>query len=487
MTEIQRIVFWTDDPFGISVYLLKNMAHLIDHLFRALNDDETEIFTIFKKEVNDKNLLDVLDSRVPLPAAFIDFTILLIQQNVQRTRLIGSHKMTEEILKLDLEQIESQHLKIDWTKEHEVILLFHAVDKQWITFWADLKGEWITAVDWQDREAGDMSEDIKNDAINKISTVLTRMAKMSQKELTLKVETMANNYPRPSDSDFFVTAAISAYAVACGFDPFHYIELVEKKIGSGGGDQVRERILFEYIKQNSPDVALFIERKRKESEDNSGDEHGPKLKRRKAPNYSQRPPITQKTSVDQKLWVNQSFKGVPNNKIDSELSLNSFKTLMENGWVGDEVINKFFEMLEKRDEEMQKNGDLKRRSVFCNSQLLNLFRKDPDIVPRFPKLMIKRKIFMFNCDKVYVPVNISNSHWALVMASIQEKKIEYYDSLHWNGDKHMEDVMKFLCQHYKIENEGAELDPREWKMGSAEVPKQNNGKVQGAGVQIIAS
>jgi Ulp1 family protease len=84
-------------------------------------------------------------------------------------------------------------------------------------------------------------------------------------------------------------------------------------------------------------------------------------------------------------------------------------------------------------------------------------------------------------------VNISNSHWALVMASIQEKKIEYYDSLHRNGDKHMEDVMKFLCQHYKIENEGAELDPREWKMGSAEVPKQNNGKVQGAGVQIIAS
>jgi hypothetical protein len=478
MTEIQRIVFGTDDPFGISVYLSKNMVSKnMDYLFRPLDKLEAKILKKFKKEVNDKSVLDVLDSKVPLPAAFIDFTILLIQQNVQSTRLIGSHKITEEILKLD--RFESQHLKVDWTKEHEVILLFHAVDKQWITFWADLNQEWITAFDWQDRKAGDMSEDIKNDAINKISVVLTRMAKMSKKELTLEVKTMANNYPRPSDSDSFVMAAIAAYAVACGLDPFKYIESVKQEIGDR--DLVRERILFEYLKQNSPNVAVFIESKRKESEDNSGDEHGPKLKRRKVPNYSQCPLITQQTSVDQKRWVNLSFDCDPNVLfIGSQFTLEHYKTLMNNRWLGDDVINKFFKMLEKRDAAMQKNGDLDRRSFFCQTSFLYLLRKcGPSSVAAVTKKMV-------NVDKIYVPVHISDCHWALVMVSMQEKQIEYYDSLGMNGgNSHMQIMISYLCQ--RESNRGYELVPEDWTMKTAEVPKQKNGTVQGAGVQIIAS
>jgi hypothetical protein len=465
----------------------------MDHLFKPLQIWETPVFEKFIKEVNDKSVLDVLDSKVPLSAAFIDFTILLIQQNVVSTSLIGSHKTTEEILKL-----ESQPLKIDWTKEHEVIVLFHAVDEQWITIWADLKKGWITAVDWGDRQAGDMSKDIKNDAINKISAVLTRMAKMSKKELTLKVRRIQNKYPRPLDSDFFIMAAVSAYTVACGLDPFDYI-------ASHKGN-IRERIILEYVKHISPDVAAFleskrkefieeskkeqefieeskrkeiIESKRKESEDNSGDEHGPKLKRRKAPNYSQWPSITQKTSVDQKQWVDDSFKGGPNDIIDEGLTLKSFRSLKEHGWIAGEVIDKFFSMLQERDKEMQKNRDLDGKSFFCGTYFLLCLQRDVSITGT-----VKR---MDNWDKMYVPVHVGGKHWALVMVSIHEKQLEYYDSLGYDGTRYMETLISYLCETETSSRGYKKLVPEDWRMINAEVPKQNNGKVQEAGVQIIAS
>jgi hypothetical protein len=524
----QWITFWAVST-GEWITLSKNMREKKQHLFRPLDESETEVLEKMKIEKAGNSVLDVLDSKVPMSADFVDFTLSLIQQNVQPTHLIGSHNMTKAIL-----NFESQKLD-DWTKDREVILLFHKVGKQWITVWANLREEWITAFDWQDREAGDMNEDIKDDARNKISAVLTKMAKKSKKELTLTILTVNENYPRPSDSDFFIMAALSAYAAACEMDPFKYIEFVKAEIGSGGGDRdpVRERILlefikgtrpdiaafierkrkeselssadviskhaadwgldpfeyiqflgsgggdrdpgretilFEYVKQERPNVAAFIESKRKEPEDNSGDEHGPKIKRHKAPNYSQWPPITRETSVDQKWWVKQSFGGVPNNGFDSQFTLDSFKTLMEEEWLGDQVINKFFEVLEKREEEMQKNGDLDTRSFFCNTYFLVLLERtqgSKDSVTRVTTGMV-------GCDKIYVPAHINGNHWALYTVSMQEKQIEYYDSLGLNGtsNSHMKCLLKYLCDT----DTSRELVPGDWTTKNVEVPRQENSK-----------
>jgi hypothetical protein len=471
------------------------------HLFRPLCPSEVTILKKFEREATDRSLLDVLNSNIPLPAAFVDFTISLIQQNVESTRLIGSHNRTEAILKLDLEEFASKRLKIDWTKEYELILLFHAVSEQWITFSVNLNEKKICAIEWQDQETGGMCEETKKKAINKIRAVITMMAKKSKKELKLEVVPNSFDSQRSSKHDFFMVAAISTFALAGGYNPStYYSEYNKITDGRPCGEHFRERILFEYVQQKCPDVALFVESKRKESKDNmtqGGDEHGPKPKRRKTatdssgPNYLQLPSITQKTSVDQKHWVQQSLlrnEFSPNDRIAVHLSIQSFQTLKPGIWIGDEVISMFMLLLDRRDAKMHKNEVLSRRSHFCQSYFLHLFRQNGlDFVERYAKTMVKRNIIIFDCDKVYVPVHISNCHWGLVMASIQEKKIEYYDSLGYNGDIHMKDVMEYLFQHHTGETRGAELVPAEWKMRTAEVPKQYNSKGQGAGVQIIAS
>jgi Ulp1 family protease len=232
-----------------------------------------------------------------------------------------------------------------------------------------------------------------------------------------------------------------------------------------------------------------------------GDEHEPKPKRRKtatdssAPDHPQLPftSITQKTSEDQKKRVEQYFSQQycsRSDDISKDFRLKSFKTLQPGGWVGDEVINMFLDVLDERDARMHQGMVGQKRSFFLNSHFLQKFHDEGRaFVVRRVKRMGKRGITsMFECDKVYVPLHISKNHWALVMVSIQEKKMEYHDSLGSNksktGFEHMCTVREYLRQHYEEETKG--ILTHNWTMKIAEVPKQNNGKVQGAGVQIAS-
>ena len=48
-------------------------------------------------------------------------------------------------------------------------------------------------------------------------------------------------------------------------------------------------------------------------------------------------------------------------------------------------------------------------------------------------------------DKIFIPVNINNTHWCLAVIYVQEKEIRYYDSLSGeSGTFVMENLSQFL-------------------------------------------
>ena len=44
-----------------------------------------------------------------------------------------------------------------------------------------------------------------------------------------------------------------------------------------------------------------------------------------------------------------------------------------------------------------------------------------------------KNIDIFEYDKIFIPINISNGHWTLAVISMQLLEIKYYDSLNGNG------------------------------------------------------
>ena len=84
---------------------------------------------------------------------------------------------------------------------------------------------------------------------------------------------------------------------------------------------------------------------------------------------------------------------------------------------------------------------------------------------------------IFKLDKIFFPVNQGNQHWNLIIAFMQEKRIQYYDSMGGLGI----DDMNFLLNYFKDEHLERKHFPlpnaQEWKLVSTThtTPRQPNG------------
>jgi len=74
-----------------------------------------------------------------------------------------------------------------------------------------------------------------------------------------------------------------------------------------------------------------------------------------------------------------------------------------------------------------------------------------------------------NLDYIFISVNHSNTHWALISVSIKEKIIRYYDSLKWND----RGIMKLVQDH--LTSISLNPDKEEWRTEiCSELPIQTN-------------
>lgn len=192
------------------------------------------------------------------------------------------------------------------------------------------------------------------------------------------------------------------------------------------------------------------------------------------------------TSIDIVLDSNQSFA---NTVIDRE----SFRTLMANRWVNDEIINSYLcGFLRERDAFLCGKDCHRQPSLFFNTFLMDL-------------LFVKRKVYDFSAvrkwtvgarggpinlrdyEKVFLPINNSNSHWMLIVLCMKTKEIWFVDSLYnpVNEEKFVGIVCKWLGDNF---NQSVEQITREWQLLSCNGgPQQTNGYDCGIFVMSSAS
>jgi Ulp1 family protease len=55
---------------------------------------------------------------------------------------------------------------------------------------------------------------------------------------------------------------------------------------------------------------------------------------------------------------------------------------------------------------------------------------------------------MFALDKVFFLINLGNSHWGLVVANVQQHRLQYYDSMRKNGHKFLQALEKYFINKH---------------------------------------
>ncbi|XP_043999042.1 sentrin-specific protease 2 [Gambusia affinis] len=168
----------------------------------------------------------------------------------------------------------------------------------------------------------------------------------------------------------------------------------------------------------------------------------------------------------------------PNRVLSSAFKLRitqrDLSTLLEGGWLNDEVMNFYLSLVMER-----RCGESGRLKVYSFSTFF------------YPKLRgvgggqggghvaVKRwtkavDLFMF--DLILVPLHLG-VHWALVVMDLKSKTVKSYDSM---GRRH-DDICNLLLLYLKEEHrakKGRELEGAKWTVGSlkaGDIPQQTNG------------
>jgi sentrin-specific protease 1 len=88
-------------------------------------------------------------------------------------------------------------------------------------------------------------------------------------------------------------------------------------------------------------------------------------------------------------------------------------------------------------------------------------------------------------EKIYIPININNKHWALSLVLVQLKIIRYYDSLGSPGHEYLEALLTYLSDESQAKR-GFDITRSEWKLIPCtrdNTPQQNN--IYDCGVFVV--
>ena len=165
----------------------------------------------------------------------------------------------------------------------------------------------------------------------------------------------------------------------------------------------------------------------------------------------------------------------------------SMQTLRPGQWLNDEVINYFLKTcLAKRDGIICARQTGRKRSQFFNSYFVQtMFDKmnvDPNLRGQYNYINVKNWSKnvpgkdIFNLKYIFCPINVDNMHWTLAVIYMEEKHIQYYDSIGGNDQAMLKGLLEYVRDEYKVKNGGAEMDVSEWELVSckANTPRQRN-------------
>jgi len=155
----------------------------------------------------------------------------------------------------------------------------------------------------------------------------------------------------------------------------------------------------------------------------------------------------------------------------------SLRRLRPGVWLNDEVIHYFLLMLARRDQELCKSLNRKRSHFFKSFFVTKLLDERGYCyanVKRWSKKVPGKDIFQL--DKIICPVNVANSHWTCAVIFVQEKRIQFYDSMGGTGRRTLKGLLQYMVDEYKDKKKKV-LDVNEWTLvhNQPDTPEQANG------------
>lgn len=190
-------------------------------------------------------------------------------------------------------------------------------------------------------------------------------------------------------------------------------------------------------------------------------------------------------------------------KYDIPMNERKLSCLKPGVWLNDEVVNFYMCMLQERDAELcQAEGPARKPSHFFNSFFISKLNEGNQYnyknVKRYNACFIQsissiisvtiiitkyihrwtKKVDIFALDKIFCPINISNTHWTLAVIHMADKRIQYYDSMAGSGAQYVKILSKYIQDEAADKKGNANYDMSDWTLQHCDrqcTPQQQNG------------
>jgi sentrin-specific protease 1 len=185
--------------------------------------------------------------------------------------------------------------------------------------------------------------------------------------------------------------------------------------------------------------------------------------------------------------------GPPNDILASQdadsVQRSSMQRLQPGQWLNDEIINYFLKnCLAKRDEKLCASQPGRKRSHFFNSYFVQTLFDEKNNnaalrgkyayknVKRWSKKVPGKDVF--NLKYIFCPINVDNMHWTSAVIFMEEKKIQYFDSMGGTEMNKLEGLLEYLKDEWRAKK-GGEMDVSGWRLVrcTPDTPQQKNGEL----------
>lgn len=157
-----------------------------------------------------------------------------------------------------------------------------------------------------------------------------------------------------------------------------------------------------------------------------------------------------------------------------EITKEKLQCLRPRGWLNDEVINLYIELLKER-EKREPNRFLKCHffnTFFYKKLTCGIAGYDYQSVRRWTTF--KRLGYgLVECEKIFVPVH-RNAHWCLALINMKDKTLQYLESLVGWGRDVLDILARYIVDELK-DKSNIEVEPSSWTVVSESLPLQQNG------------
>mmetsp|Transcript_60352 Transcript_60352/g.106070 ORF Transcript_60352/g.106070 Transcript_60352/m.106070 type:complete len:394 (-) Transcript_60352:70-1251(-) len=184
---------------------------------------------------------------------------------------------------------------------------------------------------------------------------------------------------------------------------------------------------------------------------------------------------SQEAATVKQILSGRSSNDIVIDKFNIDITVSKISCLKPGTWLNDEVVNFYMCMLQERDQKLCEASNGQRMpshyfNSFFISKLLENRQYTYSNVKRWSK-----KFDVFAMDKIFMPVNLNNSHWVMAVVFVQKKEIHYYDSMSGNGEFYMKSILRWLGDEANDKKIGS-VNPSEWTLTDEDpVPQQRNG------------